>query len=138
MSDHHLRVHVVWTGSRFPYHARLAIESAIVAMPEARIDLGLVGDPPTADHFRTVAGYDRVTVTRWTPGELFEQCPLGPAPYQDLLGRLPARSPAAVSNLARLAVLFARGGVHLDTDVLVSEGRTGHRSTAAPVVRRLR
>ena len=122
MSDHHLRVHFVWTGSRFPYHARLAIESAIVAMPEATIDVDLVGDPPTADHFRTIAAYDRVTVTRWTPGELFEQCPLGPAPYLDLLDRIPARSPAAISNLARLAVLYARGGVYLDTDVLVLRG----------------
>lgn len=126
MSDHPLRVHFVWTGSRFPYHARLAIESAIVAMPEARIDLDLVvgaaGDPSAADHFRTVAAYDRATVTRWTPGELFEHCPLGPAPYQALLGRLPARSPAAVSNLARLAILYTRGGVYLDTDVLVLRG----------------
>jgi len=122
VSDHHLRVHFVWTGSRFPYHARLAIESAIVAMPEARIDLDLIGDPPAADHFRTVAGYDRVAVTRWTPGELFERCPLGPTPYHDLLGRLPTGSPAAVSNLARLAVLYARGGIYLDTDVLVLRG----------------
>ena len=122
MSDHHVRVHFVWTGSRFPYHARLAIESAIVAMPEARIDLDIVGDAPTSDHFRTVAGYDRVSVTRWTPGELFEHCPLGPASYQALLGRLPARSPAAISNLARLAVLYTHGGVYLDTDVLVLRG----------------
>lgn len=122
MSDHTLRVHFVWTGARFPYHARLAIESAIVSMPEARIDLHVVGEHPQGDHFRTVAGYDRVRVMNRTPAHLFEHCPFGPAPYEKLLARLPAHSPAAVSNLARLAILYTRGGVYLDTDVLVLRG----------------
>ena len=122
MSDHGLRVHFVWIGARFPYHARLAIESAIVAMPEARIDLDVIGEAPTSDHFRTVARYDHVTVRRWTPRSMFERCPLGPAPYERLLTRLPNDAPAAVSNLARLAILYAEGGVYLDTDVIVIRG----------------
>lgn len=121
MTGFPLRLHFVWTGARFPYFARLAVESALVAMPNARIDLDVVGALPRSDHFAAVARHERVRVERWTPGELFADCPGDSAPYHELLARLPD-SPAATSNLARLAILFARGGVYLDTDVIVLRG----------------
>lgn len=122
MTDVPLRLHFVWTGARFPYHARLAIESAIVALPEALVDLDVVGTLPNGRHFDVVARRDQVRVERWSPGSLFEPLPAGARPYHDLYARLPAGSAAAVSNLARLAILFQRGGVYLDTDVIVLRG----------------
>lgn len=122
MTGSPLRVHFVWIGARFPYFARLAVESALVAMPDCRVDLNLVGAVPRGDHLAATVAHDRVHVERWTPGELFASCPLGAGPYHDLLNRVPTGSPATISNLARLAILFQRGGIYLDTDVLVLRG----------------
>ena len=106
-------------GRRFPYHCRLAVESALDAMPDAEVSIHLVGERPEARHLDAVAGRDNVRIRSEDLDDLFGPCPGGPAPYLDLLARLPGDSPAAVSNLARLAVLLRDGGVYLDTDVLV-------------------
>jgi len=113
------RVHFVWMGSRFPYHCRLAVESAVEAMPDADVEVHLIGERPPAPHLDSIEMLPRVHVTEERFEELLEVCPGGAAPYLDLLGRLPAGSPASVSNLARLAILLRDGGVYLDTDVVV-------------------
>lgn len=119
MSRPRLRVHFVWMGNRFPYHCRLAVESVLVAMPDADIDIHLIGTAPDSPHLTAVARSRRVQVRPERLDDLFRSCPGGRAPYLALLDRLPTRSPAAISNLARLAVLHRDGGVYLDTDVLV-------------------
>jgi hypothetical protein len=120
VTDRPLRLHFVWTGSRFPYHCRLAVESALVAMPDAEVDLHLIGPRPEGDHLRVVARHPRVVIHDVDLAAMFEGCPFGPSPYLSLVGRL--RGPAALSNLVRLAVLHRFGGVYLDTDVLVLRG----------------
>lgn len=114
-----LRVHFVWMGNRFPYHARLAVESALVAMPDAEIDIHLVGRVPPDIHLASVAGSRRVHLRHERLDELFRSCPGGPGRYLRLADAIPGRSPAAISNLVRLAVLHRDGGVYLDTDVVV-------------------
>lgn len=114
-----LRVHFVWTGCHFPYHARLAVESAIVAEPEASIELHVVGAPPASSDFDIVRRRAEVTTRVSSLATVFEGCPSGPAPLLDLVQRIPHRAASALSNLVRLAVLWERGGVYLDTDVLV-------------------
>ncbi|MFP5487991.1 MAG: glycosyltransferase [Acidimicrobiia bacterium] len=120
MPDRPLRCHFVWTGARFPYHARLAVESALVSMPDAFASIHVVGPLPDGPHLRSVAGHDRVRVVRTRLDECFESCPFGAAPYLALASRLV--TPASISNLVRLAVLHRDGGVYLDTDVLVLRG----------------
>lgn len=120
MTDRPLRLHFVWKGSRFPYYCRLAVESALVAMPEAEVWLHVIGPLPDGQHARSVARHEQVRVHTIDPVDIFESCPYGPQPYVDLLGRV--SGPAAVSNLVRLAVLHRLGGVYLDTDVLVLRG----------------
>lgn len=106
-------------GSRFPYHCRLAVESAVDAMPTAAIDVHLIGERPDAPHLRAVEHLTQVDVVEEAFDDLLEACPGGAAPYLDLLARLPTGSPASISNLARLAILYRDGGVYLDTDVVV-------------------
>ncbi|MEA5558044.1 glycosyltransferase [Nodularia spumigena] len=114
-----LRVHFVWMGNRFPYHCRLAVESVCVTMPDAVIDVHLIGHVPDDPHLAAIAASRRVHIRQERLDELFAACPGGPARYLRLLDRLSTRSPATVSNLARLAVLHRDGGVYLDTDVLL-------------------
>ncbi|MEO0492066.1 MAG: glycosyltransferase [Actinomycetota bacterium] len=119
MTGRHQRMHFVWMGSRFPYHCRRAVESAVDAMPDADVEIHLIGDRPDAPHLVAVEALRRVRVREERFEDLLEVCPGGAAPYLDLLARLPAGSPASVSNLARLAILLRDGGVYLDTDVVV-------------------
>jgi len=114
--------HFVWIGRVLPYHARLAIESVLVAMPEAHVFLHAVGRAPVGPHAEALAAYPRVTIQAEPLTEQFAACPGGPQPYLDLAARLSGGSPAALSNLVRLVVLRRHGGVYLDTDVLVVRG----------------
>ncbi|MDW3214417.1 MAG: glycosyltransferase [Ilumatobacteraceae bacterium] len=119
MTERRLRIHFVWTGRHFPYHARLAVESAIVAEPDAAIEIHIVGEPPTTVDFEAVRRRPEVTTRWYTLPTLFERCPTGQGPLLDLVARIPDGAASAVSNLVRLAVLWERGGIYLDTDVLV-------------------
>lgn len=120
VTERPVRLHFVWTGPRFPYHCRLAIESALVSMPEAEAWLHIVGPLPDRTHLREVVRHERVVLQRTSLGDAFDGCPFGAGPYLDLVARLPGA--AALSNLVRLAVLHRFGGVYLDTDVLVLRG----------------
>lgn len=113
------QLHFVWLGQTFPYHARLAIESATVAMPDSPIDVHLVGAWPHGEDFERVARLPAVTVRPVSIGSTFETSPGGADAYADLFDRLRATSPAACSNLVRLGVLHQHGGVYLDTDTIV-------------------
>lgn len=117
-----MRCHFVWCGNTLPYHARLAVESALVAMPDAEIHMHFVGPRAQGEHAAVVAGYPRVTVHDVVPADLFATCPGGPRPYLELLDRITPTSAAAVSNVVRLGVLHQLGGVYLDTDVIVVRG----------------
>ena len=120
VTDGPLRLHFVWTGARFPYHCRLAVESALVSMPSAHVYVHLIGPLPEGPHLRAIAAHDGVVLRQIRTEEAFEHAPFGAAPYRTMLDRLPG--PAALSNLVRLAVLHDFGGVYLDTDVLVLRG----------------
>lgn len=115
--DHAHRVHFVWTGRQFPYFCRLAIESAVVAMPDSAIDLHVFGTTPGGRHVAAVLGLPQVRLRYRPLTDVFEGCPGGASPYLDLVER--AATAAARSNLVRLAVLHEFGGVYLDTDTVV-------------------
>lgn len=129
--------HVVWLGSPLPYHARLAVESALVAMPDTTISLHHLGERPGGPEADALAAYPRVRFERIVPSELFEGCPGGARRYVELLRRLPDGAAAAASNVLRLGILQRDGGVYLDTDVLVVRGLHDPRQHGAYVGREL-
>lgn len=112
------RYHFVWTGRRFPYFARLAIESVLVTEPTAAIVLHLFGDPPPAGALAPLAR-DRVAITTFDPGRDFAALGVDEAALRALFDRIPASAASARSNLIRYAVLARHGGVYLDCDVLL-------------------
>jgi Glycosyltransferase sugar-binding region containing DXD motif len=113
-----------------PYHCRLAVESALVAMPDSTIEFHIVGRLPRSGHLSHIERHPQVRVHDRDLDEVFAACPGGAGPYLALADRLGPGVPAALSNLVRLAVLYRDGGIYLDTDVIVlapinppSEGR---------------
>lgn len=110
------RLHFVWMG-RLPYFARLAIESAAVVMPDAEITLHVHGGIHRNMHIDRLLRSTAITIDQVSVPELFEHCAAGADPYIRLIAGL--RSPAAISNLLRLAILHRDGGVYLDTDILM-------------------
>ncbi|MEZ4404692.1 MAG: glycosyltransferase [Kofleriaceae bacterium] len=110
----------VWTGRRFPYFARLAIESALVAEPDATVELHTFGDAPAgAPHLEALRRHRRFAVVPVDLGRVFEGLGVDGAQLAAAYHRIGAGAPSARSNLIRYAVLFHRGGIYLDTDVLV-------------------
>lgn len=110
------RLHFVWMG-RLPYFARLAIESAATVMPDAEITLHVHGGIHRNVHLDRLKRTTSVTIDEIRVPELFEHCSAGADPYVRLIAGL--TSPAAISNLLRLAIVHREGGVYLDTDILM-------------------
>src|SRR5262245_17363106 len=88
-------------------------------MPDAPISVQLVGTWPRSAEFDRVSHIPNVSIVPVEPSSLFATSPGGSAGYADLFERLCAGSPAALSNLVRLGVLYRDGGVYLDTDTIV-------------------
>lgn len=107
----------MWHGDGFPYYCRLAVESAVVAMPEASVTVHLLGPVRHRGHLDAVAAQPNVTVSTDSLEEVFSEAPGGPGRYLAVSRRL--NTPAALSNLVRLAILYRTGGVYLDTDLIV-------------------
>jgi Glycosyltransferase sugar-binding region containing DXD motif len=110
----------VWSGPDFPYYARLAVESALIAEPDCEVEIHLLDlRPPRGVHFLQVASYDRVSIAHVNADELFAGLDAPAARYSALYDRIPPERRSARSNLVRYAVLHRRGGVYLDFDVIV-------------------
>ncbi|MCE9580166.1 MAG: hypothetical protein K8W52_44025 [Deltaproteobacteria bacterium] len=116
------RFHFLWSGARFPYFARLAIESALVAEPDAQIDVHLFAAPPATAHFAAIAHHPRVRIAILDPARAFDGLGLDGGALRAAFALIPAGALSAQSNLLRYAVLARHGGIYLDTDVLVVRG----------------
>ena len=120
----------VWTGRRFPYFARLAVESALVAEPDAQVELHLFGERPTgAPHLASLARHPRVHLVPVDLDTVFVGLGVDARRLRQAYDR--AGGASARSNLIRYAVLARRGGVYLDTDVLVVRSFADLRHHAA-------
>lgn len=110
----------VWTGRRFPYFCRLAVESALLADPEAEVWICCFGDRPDGSpDFKHVASYRRVEVVDLDVPALFEGLERPREEFLRLLAAIPRSAASARSNLVRYGVLHRHGGVYLDFDVLL-------------------
>ena len=117
------RYFFVWSGHRFPYYARLAIESLLLVEPDAQVELHWFVDEPGGPHLDAVLSYERVTMSPIDLSLRFAEL-LGPVTadresLEKLWADIPSSAVAARSNLMRYALLAAHGGVYLDCDVLV-------------------
>jgi len=108
--------HFVWLGPDLPWVYGLALRSAADRGGFDRVVLHATDDVSGSDGVALVLGDDRVEVRRLDPrAALWWVSPRG----GDLVGlysRL--RAPSARSNMLRLAILAAEGGVYLDTDTI--------------------
>ena len=107
----------VWTGTRIPAFAWLAMRAALDRCNLARIELhaepeALAGDPLVADLVRRSGFYlvdHRLSQLTGLPDHVQRRI----AQLEGELGR-----PASKANLMRLRVLWAQGGIYLDTDCI--------------------
>lgn len=112
---------LVWTGAELPYAARLAIERIVHIDPTAEIELHLgTGDGgPHVDAVRA-HHHDQLSVHAIRRGHELDGIDAVTARRCRLaLDAIPAGAASAWSNLVRYAILHRRGGVYVDTDVLL-------------------
>ncbi len=122
----------LWTGRGFPYYARLAIESALLAEPDTAAEIWLFGPAnPNALHLRALSQYERVTVHTVEIATAFDGLAHAPAVYRELYERIPQTAYSAQSNLLRYALLNQRGGIYLDLDIIMLAGFNGLRHNRA-------
>ncbi len=107
--------HFVWLGPSFPWFNVLAIRSALA---RGEFDQVVVhhDHSPQGENWKEILGEPRVQTQRVDVRALCARAGVDSAAYETLLGRLVA--PSARSNILRLLVLAAHGGVYLDTDTI--------------------
>jgi Glycosyltransferase sugar-binding region containing DXD motif len=113
----------VWFGKVLPSFARVAILSALRHNPDARVSLlhgdSLVGVESLARESRLELRTISIEALLARASEVSAQKPGPPLDTQRLRRVWHSLStPAARSNLVRLLVLYAEGGVYLDTDTI--------------------
>lgn len=108
--------HFVWLGRELPWIYGLALRSAAQRGGFERVVLHCTDDLSGSDGFSAARGDGRVECRRLDPrSALWWVSPRG-GELVELFARL--RQPAAKSNMLRLAILAAEGGVYLDTDTI--------------------
>jgi hypothetical protein len=111
---------MLWSGPRFPLHARIAVESILLADPTTTVELHLFGERPTeAPHFRAVAELERVELHHLDPDTAFARLWPHEPELRRLYDAIPAEAHSARSNLLRYAVLYDRGGIYVDFDIVM-------------------
>lgn len=110
---------LLWTGREFPLYCRLAVESLLQVDDRCEVEIHLFGqEPVAAPHFWPLQVRDRVSFLRTSPEEAFDATGDLAAPLKALYSRIPASARSAQSNLLRYAILYDRGGIYLDFDIL--------------------
>ena len=109
---------LVWMGQLFPYACRLAVESIALADEGAVIEIYVYGDGPLGEHLAALQHLDAVDLRVTDVAHTFEPLSDGLA-LRILFDAIPAHAVSARSNLLRYALLYERGGVYVDFDVLV-------------------
>jgi hypothetical protein len=81
------RCHFVWSGPQLPYHGRLAVESALVAMPD--VDVHLLNGDTSGDHLDALATHPRLHLRDRTFDEVLEVLACGTPLVVPASGALP-------------------------------------------------
>ena len=110
------RFHLVWSGRRFPYVNRLAVESILLANPGAEVVVHY-SDPPSNEHWQALETLERVSFRELSMDELLEDAP-DPDGIRRTFDAVAENYPAGRSNIWRYLVLNRFGGIYADFDVL--------------------
>ncbi len=113
---------MVWTGAPLPFLGAIAMERVLQVDTEATLEVHLIGDVPTGEHLDLVTARSagRLEIHRLRTGhELDGLDPLTARRCRRVLDGIAPGASSARSNLLRYAILHRRGGVYLDTDVLL-------------------
>jgi hypothetical protein len=111
-----LRAHLIWFGSQFPWVNLLAVRSAALRGGFERVVLHHDSDLSGTPYYRELLETPRVELARLAPEALFSRCGRFSATLTQTFSRLGL--PAVRADLVRLALLYADGGVYLDTDTV--------------------
>ena len=114
-----LRFQYVWSGANFPYVNLMSVASVLRHHPDARICIAVVGEKPQSLWFDIVENLDQVEIEIIIPPQVFAELPEDLQFVGQCYDRLSATALSARSNLIRYALLYLRGGIYLDFDVLV-------------------
>jgi hypothetical protein len=106
--------HFVWLGADLPWVHLLAVASSARFGGFERVVLHHTDALADAPQVRALTSLERVSVARLDPEALLEQA--GVSALVDTYREL--RTPAAKSNVLRVALLHEHGGVYLDTDTI--------------------
>lgn len=111
-------LHFIWIGPSLPWFAKLAVQSALEHVPDARVSLWATHDLGADPHVLGLRRNERFDVQALDSRTLFADAPSS-LPLT-LLSQLfeTLSQPAARANIARLLVLARFGGVYLDTDTV--------------------
>ncbi|MCE9622991.1 MAG: hypothetical protein K8R99_11660 [Actinomycetia bacterium] len=112
----------VWSGLSFPYAARLTIDSILLADPTAQVEIHVLGEHPMSSHFADLTDLadHRISVHDIDLDELFGSLRLiSGTDCRAVFNAIPEHALSARSNILRYALLYRRGGVYVDFDVLV-------------------
>lgn len=132
--------HFVWLGPNFPWFNVLAIRSALT---RGGFDQIVVhhDHAPQGENWKEILSEPRIQAQRVDVRALCADAAVDATVYESLSNRLEA--PSARSNVLRLLVLAAYGGVYLDTDTITVRGLRdlcttggffcGHERIALPV-----
>jgi hypothetical protein len=101
-------------GSGFGYSCRLAIESLAAVDPGAAIEVHLLGERPDTIHFDLIESMPNVAVLPIDLDALFAEHPAQRSVYD----AVPEKAYSAKSNLLRYLLLWQRGGVYVDFDII--------------------
>jgi hypothetical protein len=108
--------HFVWLGREFPWVYGLALRSAAVRGGFERVFLHCTDDVSGTEGVGLARTDERVELRRLDPRAALGSVSSRGEELVELYSRLQA--PAAKSNMLRLAILAAEGGVYLDTDTI--------------------
>ena len=97
------RFHLVWSGRRFPYVNRLAVESILLANPGAEVVVHY-SDPPSNEHWQALETLERVSFRELSMDELLEDAP-DPDGIRRTFDAVAENYPAGRSNIWRYLVL---------------------------------
>lgn len=119
--------HFIWIGRTLPWAHVLALRSAAKSGGFDRVVLHHDADLSDNPWWPDVVASQIVETRRLEPRQL-----LARTPYAEALGAVFARleSPAAQSNMLRVALLYCEGGVYLDLDTVTVAPLTSLRASS--------
>lgn len=109
----------VWSGENFPFVNLLSVVSVMRCHPNSRIEIFVINREPDSKWFKVLDSFANVHIEIVSPDDIFSHLPSNLHYVSESFRHLPENALSAKSNLLRYALLYLRGGIYLDFDVLI-------------------